>query len=49
MDKIIVALIKRDIRYYFKFLLEKGYKISDPQYFPEMNGSWAVDFESSGY
>ena len=47
MDKIIVALIKRDIRHYFRFLLERGYKISDAQYFPKMNGSWAVDLESS--
>jgi len=48
MDKIIVALIQRDIRHHFGFLEESGYKIHDAQYFPEMNGSWAVDLESSG-
>jgi hypothetical protein len=39
--------ILEDIKQYFGFLLDKGYKIRDVQYFKEAFGNWYVILESS--
>jgi hypothetical protein len=46
MRSLILTLILRDIKRFFGFLLERGYRICDAQYFPKINGNWVVTLES---
>lgn len=48
MNKLVLSFILRDVEHFFSFLLARGYRIRDAQYFPEINGNWAVNFESMG-
>ena len=41
--------IVEDIRHYFGFLFDKGYKVREVRYFPESFGNWYVLLESSKY
>ena len=47
MKKLVLSFILRDIKHYFGFLFERGYKIRDAEYVPEKLGNWGVDLESS--
>jgi len=46
MKKLAQAFIAKDIKHYFGFLFDKGYKIRDIQYFRESFGNWRVVLES---
>jgi hypothetical protein len=45
-ERIELHFILKDIKRYFGFLFEKGYKIREAHYFAHPNGSWQVDIES---
>lgn len=47
MKKIILSFILREVKKYFGFLLTRGYSIRNPEYYPDVNGNWAVDFIST--
>ena len=47
MNSWKVASINRDIKYYFGFLFERGFKICSTEYSPKYNGNWVVRLESS--
>ena len=45
-EKIELYFILKDIKRYFGFLFEKGYKIREAHYSTNPNGSWYVSLES---
>ena len=46
VEKYNLRFVVKDIKKYFGFLLDKGYAISNMQYFEEFFGNWIVTLES---
>jgi hypothetical protein len=47
MNSKKIASIIKDIKQYFDFMFDKGYKIRSAEYSSRYNGSWVVKLESS--